>query len=45
MIICKECGIEVYIRQRGIGIPLEVSPYYCFSCELFLKINEVEFKK
>lgn len=45
MIICKECEIEVYIRQRNIGGSLDIAPYYCFSCESFLEINEVAHKK
>lgn len=44
MIVCKECEIEVYIRQRNIGVDKDVRPYFCFCCESFLKTSEVTIK-
>lgn len=43
MIICKECGVKVYIQQRVE--PLIYHPYYCVVCEEFKSYDEVTYKK
>lgn len=45
MIVCKECGVEVFIQQRKGKYVFICSPYYCYSCELFKNYGEVTYRK
>lgn len=50
MIICKECGCDVYIQQRKLVANQAYNfsddePYYCWKCEDFKDYNEVTYTK
>lgn len=50
MIICKECGCDVYVQQRNLVKSVNYGfscdePYYCWKCESFKDYNEVTYTK
>lgn len=50
MIICKQCGGDVYVQQRNLVNSNSYSfgydePYYCWNCKNFKDYKEVTYKK